>query len=95
MVSFLAAITPPSVFARVILATFRYDASNVLPFIKVPVCIVGGGRDKLTKPDASVTMHNQIPTASLFMAEDAGHCGLIERHVEINEAVDEFIKVLN
>jgi pimeloyl-ACP methyl ester carboxylesterase len=95
MVSFLAAITPPSVFARGVLATFRYDASNVLPFIKVPVCIVGGGRDKLTKPEASVTMHNQIPTASLFMAEDAGHCSLIERHAEINEAVGDFINLLD
>ena len=95
MVSFLAAITPPSVFARGVLASFRYDASNVLPFIKIPVCIVGAGKDKLTKPEASITLHEKIPNATLFIAEDTGHYGLIERHTEINEAVDSFMKKLD
>ena len=77
------------------LASFRYDASNVLPFIKIPVCIVGAGKDKLTKPEASITLHEKIPNATLFIAEDTGHYGLIERHTEINEAVDSFMKKLD
>jgi pimeloyl-ACP methyl ester carboxylesterase len=93
MVSFLSAKTPPSVFARGMLAMFRWGVEEWLYRIKVPALVIAGSKDKLTKPDASSYICRQVANAQLHIV-DAGHMGQIERHEDVNIATQQFIKNL-
>lgn len=77
----------PAVVARGMLGMFRYDATDVLPSLRVPTLIVAGDRDKTCKPDASVQMAAAIPQSELAVLQSAKHCGLFEHH-------DEFLTIL-
>jgi pimeloyl-ACP methyl ester carboxylesterase len=88
----LSTLTPPAVMARGCLAMFRYDASETLAHIKIPVLVVGADKDRLTQPDASMYMNHHIPNAKLLMLRPGNHQALIERHKEVNKGVENFIK---
>lgn len=92
LVSRLSAFSPVGVIARGMLAMFDYDATAVLPAINVPVLIVAGAEDILTKPEASHYMQKQIPNAQLVTLQPSGHMGALERGSELAEAVDGFAK---
>lgn len=86
----LSAFSPVGVIARGMLAMFEYDATQVLPTINVPVLVIAGAQDKLTKPVASEYIHQHIPGARLAMLQPGGHMGPLERGNEIAEAVSQF-----
>jgi pimeloyl-ACP methyl ester carboxylesterase len=95
-ISLLAAMAPPSVFARGMLGMFKtYDVTNELPNINTPTLIIAANKDRLTKPDASTFMHQQIKGSRLVTATPAGHQGLVERHEEVNVAAAEFLHGLD
>ena len=73
---------------------FHYDVTNDLVNIDVPTLIVGANKDRLTQPDASTFMKERMPNAELVMLSPANHQGLVERHNEVNKAVEQFIKKL-
>lgn len=83
----------PGVLARGLLAMFRYDATEVLGAIRVPVLVVTGDQDKTCTPQASTTMSRSIPQAKLITLQPARHCGLFEHHEPFNKAIQEFIAV--
>ena len=89
--SFLSAMAPPSITARGVLGMFHYDATNVLDHINVPTLVIGAESDRLTKMEASETMRNSIPKASLLTLSPAGHMGFVERHAEVNDGVANFL----
>ena len=91
-VSRLSAFSPVEVIARGMLAMFEYDATAVLPAINVPVLIMAGAEDILTKPEASRYVQKQIPNAQLVTLQPSGHMGALERGNEMAEAVDGFGK---
>lgn len=80
----------PAVLARGMLGMMRYDAIPVLPTISVPVLIVAGDRDTVTKPEASELMRASIPGARLITLTPAKHLGLIEHHSQYAAAIVEF-----
>jgi pimeloyl-ACP methyl ester carboxylesterase len=88
----LSTLAPPAVTARGVLGMFRYDVTSELPKIKLPIFIVAANKDRLTKPEASSYMRDHLPNARMMTAEPAGHQGLMERHQEVNRAVEEFIQ---
>jgi pimeloyl-ACP methyl ester carboxylesterase len=90
----LSTMTPPAVMARGCLGMFRYDVTNELSRITVPTLVIGANKDRLTRPDASEYMHENIPGAQLLMLQPANHEGLLERHSEVNQAVAEFLSSL-
>jgi pimeloyl-ACP methyl ester carboxylesterase len=92
--SFLSAMAPPSITARGVLGMFKYEATDVLTQIEVPTLVVGANTDRLTKPDASITMSSRIPQAKLVTLAPAGHMGFVERHQEVNDAAASFINAL-
>jgi pimeloyl-ACP methyl ester carboxylesterase len=92
--SFLSAMAPPAITARGVLGMFKYDATNVLDQIPVPTLVIGADTDRLTKLEASVTMNNSIPNSKLVTLAPAGHMGFVERHQEVNEAVEGFLASL-
>ncbi|HVG11914.1 MAG TPA: alpha/beta hydrolase [Flavisolibacter sp.] len=88
----LSTLAPPAVTARGVLGMFRYDVTNELPKMHLPVFIVAANKDLLTKPEASQYMFHHLPNARMTTVEPAGHQGLMERHNQVNSAVEEFIE---
>jgi pimeloyl-ACP methyl ester carboxylesterase len=93
-ITLLSTMAPPAVTARGVLGMFRYDVTNELANIKVPALIIAANKDRLTKPVASEFMQQHIPDARLVTVSPGNHQGLIERHKEVNEAADEFLRSL-
>lgn len=93
-VTLLSTLAPPAVTARGVLGMFKYDVTNQLPGIGVPALIIAADKDRLTKPVASEFINQQLPNAQLVAVAPGGHQGLVERHAEVNEAAERFIKNL-
>jgi pimeloyl-ACP methyl ester carboxylesterase len=87
----LSTLAPPAVTGRCVLAMFKYEVRKELPSIQVPALILGASKDRLTKPVASKIMKELMPNAELVTVAPANHQGLIERHLEVNEAAERFI----
>lgn len=88
-------LAPPAVMARGVLGMFKYDVTRELPTIKVSALIIAAKEDRLTKPTASEYMADMLPNAKMVVVAPGGHQGLIERHKEVNEAAESFIRGLN
>ena len=81
----------PAVLARGMFGMLRFDESEFLRDIPVPVLVVAGDRDPVTLPSASVTMASSIPQATLLELEPAKHGGHFEHHARFAEAVQAFV----
>lgn len=90
----LSTMAPPAVMARGCLGMFRYDVTQELQNITIPVLILGANKDRLTRPDASVYMQAHLPNAELVMLTPGNHQALLERHEEANAAAGKFIQRL-
>ncbi|HUP12890.1 MAG TPA: alpha/beta hydrolase [Niastella sp.] len=90
----LSTLAPPAVTGRSVLAMFNYDVTRDLPSIQVPTLLLAADRDRLTKPVASQFIQEHMPNAELVTVAPGNHQGLIERHQEVNEAAERFIKHL-
>ena len=84
-------LTPPSVASRGSLAMLDYDETATLPTIPVPALVVAGDRDRLTRPQASVTLQAAIPDAELTLLTPAGHLGLLEQHTAFIDSLTAFV----
>ncbi|RAJ93194.1 pimeloyl-ACP methyl ester carboxylesterase [Larkinella arboricola] len=91
----LSTLAPPAVTARGVLGMFQYDVTHELPSIMVPTLVVTANKDRLTKPVASEYMHQHLPHAQLVTVAPGGHQGLLERHQQVNEAAETFIRSLS
>lgn len=81
----------PGVIARGTLAMLEWDASDVLPRIKVPVLIISGNHDVTTLPAASERMARDIPGATHVSVGPAAHMGPIEQHQRYARAIAAFV----
>jgi pimeloyl-ACP methyl ester carboxylesterase len=81
----------PGVVARGMLGMFKYDASRTLGSIGVPTLVVAGDQDVTTKPEASEHIALEVPGATLATLSPARHMGLIERHPQFAELVEQFV----
>lgn len=70
----------------------EHDASDVLPAIKVPVLIFGGGEDKLTPVQTSEKMAHLIPGAELLIIPNGTHYSILEFPDLINLRVKQFLE---
>lgn len=55
----------------------------------VPVSIICGTEDRLTSIGHSRKLHSRIPDSTLLECEGAGHMVLLERHEQVNAALDQ------
>jgi len=69
----------------------RFDVTNRLAVIDVPVLVVTAEHDKLTPPKYGATLEKGIKNASRVHIMDAGHIVPVEKPVEINKAILEFL----
>ena len=90
---FVASFTPrasPAVLARGMFGMMRYDATETLRSIAIPVLVVTGDKDPVCKPEASERMRGHMPAADLLGLEPAKHQALIEHHDQLAAAVLRF-----
>jgi pimeloyl-ACP methyl ester carboxylesterase len=82
--------TSPAVLARGTLGMLRYDASAVLHTIGIPVLVITGDRDPVTRPEASEELRAELPRARLVQLVPAKHMGLIEHNQQFATVLQEF-----
>ena len=58
---------------------------------EVPVTVVCGTEDRLTSIGHSRKLHSRIPGATLVECEGAGHMVILERHEQVNAALDQLL----
>lgn len=56
----------------------------------MPVLVLAGDMDILTKPEASETIVRVTPAAELQIVEGVNHCGFLERSDIYNAAIETF-----
>jgi pimeloyl-ACP methyl ester carboxylesterase len=91
LVSRLQAQASPAVIARGTLAMFHWDATPVLPQIRIPVLLIVGAQDTTTVPVASEFMKNAIPSATLVEVPSAAHYSLLEQNERVNSEIARFV----
>src|SRR4051812_19894825 len=67
----------------------KFHAVEVLG--RVPTTIICGTADRLTSIGHSRKLHERIPGSTLIECEDAGHMVLLERHDQVNAALDQLL----
>ncbi len=73
------------------LAMFRYDAQSALRQINVPLLVIGGEHDRITKPQASDHI-NQVAADSQSLRNEGGHLALFEFHDEVMRGIEQFVE---
>lgn len=81
----------PESFARQLDASSRHDARHRLPTLAMPVHVIGGEYDILVPVWKSKELAEVIPDAKLTVLERAPHGLSMERAMEFNQLVLDFI----
>ncbi len=84
--------TPFEVVAEFFPSFRSLDKFHVTETIaRVPTVIIGGTRDRLTSIGHSRKLHARIEGSRLLECERAGHMVIMERHDQVNAALDQLI----
>ncbi|MCY7395232.1 MAG: alpha/beta hydrolase [Nocardioides sp.] len=67
----------------------KFHAVEVLS--RVPTAIIAGTGDRLTSVGHSRKLHQRIAGSTLLECEDAGHMVILERHGQVNAALDQLL----
>ncbi|MFI4874976.1 MAG: alpha/beta fold hydrolase [Blastopirellula sp. JB062] len=70
----------------------RENVTGLLSTIDVPSLVICGGEDVITPPDVMRAIAAEIPDASYVEIAGAGHMAPLERAVETNTAILDFLK---
>ena len=84
--------TGPDVLCGDFIACDHFDVMGRLGEIEVPTLVITGTADQLTPPRYAHFLVEHIPDAQLVLVEGAGHMVMLERPVEVVEAVWEFLE---
>ncbi len=87
----LACKGSPGIQAKGNLAMFRWDATEVLASIPVPMLVLTGSKDIVTLPAASQTISEKAPQARLVEVAGGGHMGFMECAADYNRAIESFV----
>ena len=86
----MLADTPVDVIFDLIKSYRDFEATDHLADITVPTLVIGGTHDRLTIPKASEHLAENLPDAELKMLQGCGHMSMLERHRELNKALEGF-----
>ena len=73
----------------------RRDYTPLLPRIAVPTLVIVGSDDEFTPVGDAEFMRDRIPGSRMAVIEGAGHMPNMEKPVEFNRVVAEFVEALN
>jgi pimeloyl-ACP methyl ester carboxylesterase len=68
-----------------------FDMTDRLGDVTVPVLVVTGTHDRITLPEASRHLADNLPKAELEVFEGCGHMTMMERHEEFNALLTRFL----
>jgi pimeloyl-ACP methyl ester carboxylesterase len=83
--------TAPSITHGDLKACDRFDVMSRLGSIQVPVLIISAEDDQLTPPKYGLFLEESIPGAVRRHIRDAGHFVPIEKPIEVNAAIADFL----
>ena len=83
--------TPTDVLFDLVKCYRDFDVGHLLDAVTVPALVVTGTRDRLTLAEASRHLAQNLPNATLEVLEDCGHMTMLERHAELNTALERFL----
>ena len=83
--------TRPEVIYGDFIACNKFDILDRLSEIQVPTLILCGDQDLLTPLKYSLYLDEQIPDSTLVLIEGAGHMVMLERPLEVSEAIEHFL----
>jgi pimeloyl-ACP methyl ester carboxylesterase len=90
-VTILSTKNPPGNVQKGNLAMLHWDATGALSNTSVPVLVVGGEKDIVTKPEASKAIAGQA-RAQLEIVEGVNHMGMLEQAGVYNSSVASFMQ---
>jgi pimeloyl-ACP methyl ester carboxylesterase len=73
----------------------RPDSTPLLATIDVPVLVVGGEEDAITRPSEMRALHERIAGSRLVMIPEAGHATCWEQPAAFSRALDTFLASLD
>jgi pimeloyl-ACP methyl ester carboxylesterase len=73
-------------------SAIRHNMSKELSKITIPTCLIWGKDDKITPPDVAEEFHRLIPQSNLFWIDRCGHAPMMERPLEFNAILAEWLK---
>jgi len=83
--------TRPAVLYGDFLACDAFDVMGHLKKIHVPTLLICGSADKMTPPNRSEYLHEQIEDARLHIIEGAGHMVMVEQPDQVANRLNSFI----
>jgi pimeloyl-ACP methyl ester carboxylesterase len=83
-------LASPAVQARNTLGMLQFDATAYLAAINVPVLVLVGHLDRVTIPEASTYISEQVPLGQLAKLAPGGHMALLEQHERVPHLIGEF-----
>ena len=86
--------TQPKVLHNDFKACDGFDLMSRLEDVLAPAIAICGRDDKLTPPKYSGHLAQQIPDARLKLIDDAGHMVMLEKPVEVAQAIQSFTSQL-
>jgi L-aminopeptidase/D-esterase-like protein/pimeloyl-ACP methyl ester carboxylesterase len=83
----LTSEVPVRVSAELMLEIVRFNAEEILPFIRLPTTVVVGDHDLITPPAQSEYLAACIAGAELVVLEGCGHMLMLERPAELDRVI--------
>lgn len=83
--------TPVDVIFDLIKSYRDFDMTDHLGDVTVPALVIGGSHDRITLPNGSQHLADQLPKADLHLLEGCGHMSMLERHREFNSLLQTFL----
>ena len=81
----------PNVIAKGLRAVLRWDETPTPASLTVPVRVLAGDADRVTKPVAGKAISELAPDADFILIEPAGHNGLLEQGGQYAAAIAQFV----
>lgn len=66
-----------------------------LPFIKIPVLVIGSQQDQVTPVQFAFQTHAFLPNSELFILKECGHLSNIEKKKEFNQRILAFLQTVS
>jgi len=73
-------------------SAIRHNMSKDVHKIYIPVLLIWGKNDKITPPDVAEEFNQLLPNSELHWIDNCGHAPMMERPVEFNKILKEFLE---
>ena len=72
-------------------SAIRHNMGKDLPNMPTPTCIIWGKNDTITPPHVAEEFDKLLPNSELYWIDKCGHAAMMERPLEFNEALNDWL----